>query len=52
MVKTLSWVSRPRPLLKLSIGLMEDTEGVLVNIVFDDNYYDKGTDCLVGGEQQ
>ena len=29
----------------LSIELMEDVDCVLVNIVFDDNYYDKGTDC-------
>ena len=36
----------------LSIDLMEDVDCVLVNIVLDDNYYDKGTHCLVGGEQQ
>ena len=28
---------------------MEAVECVLVNIVYDDNYYDKGTDWLVGG---
>ena len=33
----------------LSIDLMEAVECVLVNIVYDDNYYDKGTDWLVGG---
>ena len=28
---------------------MEDVDCVLVNIVYDDNYYDKGTAWLVGG---
>ena len=36
----------------LSIDLMEDVDCVLVNIVLEDNYYDKGTDCLVGRKQQ